>query len=147
MTLKHGFLRTLWPRRIRYSCLIPLEGRFPFLSPKIIEFVSGLPDDYKLDSNDGKIVLRRAFERDLPKEVLTRPKMGFSVPVGDLVLEMRDRLYDLLDSGRNGVFSNLLDCNAIREDFDDHFSGRNEQPLWLWTLFVILQWQDIAFAN
>ncbi|EGV49934.1 asparagine synthase (glutamine-hydrolyzing) [endosymbiont of Riftia pachyptila] len=124
-----------------------LEGRFPFLSPKIIEFVSGLPDDYKLDSNDGKIVLRRAFERDLPKEVLTRPKMGFSVPVGDLVLEMRDRLYDLLDSGRNGVFSNLLDCNAIREDFDDHFSGRNEQPLWLWTLFVILQWQDIAFAN
>lgn len=121
-----------------------LEGRFPFLSRELVEFASGLPEDFKLDRNGGKTVLRNAFHNELPKSVLSRPKMGFSVPVADLVLHMRGRMYDLLESSRDGIFSDFLDHDALRQDFEDHYSGVREQPLWLWTVLVLLQWQEIA---
>ena len=70
--------------------------------------------------------------------------MGFSVPVADLVLNMRDRMYDLLESSRKGIFADLLDHDALRQDFEDHYSGVREQPLWLWTVMVLLQWQEVT---
>jgi len=122
-----------------------LEGRFPFLSPKILKFVSSLPEDFKLGSSDGKAVLRRAFANDLSKSVLTRPKMGFSVPVNDLLLQMKERLYSLLNPEEKGIFADLIDYKMLRQDFDDHFSGQRENSLWLWTIFVLLQWQSLVF--
>lgn len=124
-----------------------LEGRFPFLSRRLVEFAAGLPEELKLGKNGGKAVLRSAFTRELPRSVLTRPKMGFSVPVADLILHMREQLYDLLDSSRNGMFADLIDHGALRQDFDDHYSGERDQPLWLWTVLVLLQWQNIAKSH
>lgn len=117
-----------------------LEGRFPFLSPGIVEFCCSLPEHYKLDKDDGKKILRRAFGHVLPQSVLKRPKMGFSVPVADLVLQMREQLYDLLDTNQSRDLGELLDLQSLRQDFDDHFAGRREQSLWLWTVLVLLQW-------
>lgn len=120
-----------------------LEGRFPFLSPQIVEFVSGLPENFKFGADGGKSILRRAFSDVLPQSVLTRPKMGFSVPVSDLVQQMREQLYDLLDSEKTGMMAGMLDHRALRADFDAHFAGRHEQPLWLWTVLVLLQWFNL----
>lgn len=124
-----------------------LEGRFPFLSPKIVEFASSLPEDYKHSMNDGKVVLRKAFAKNLPKSVLDRAKMGFSVPVDALLFEMRDQLYDLINSSRNEFFSDLLNHQVLMKNFNDHFSGSRERPLWLWTILVLLKWQSINFAG
>lgn len=117
-----------------------LEGRFPFLSTQIVDFCFSLPEHYKLDKSGGKMILRRAFGQILPQSVLTRPKMGFSVPVADIVRQMREQLYDLLDAEKTGALGNMWDHRALRADFDDHFSGRREQALWLWTVLVLLQW-------
>lgn len=124
-----------------------LEGRFPFLSVALVEFACGLPEAYKLGKGGGKRLLKAAFGRDLPSTVLNRPKMGFSVPVGNLVMEMRDQLYDLLDWSRRGIFADLLDHDALRRDFDEHYSGRSEKSLWLWTVLVLLQWERLAAAD
>lgn len=117
-----------------------LEGRFPFLSPRIVEFVFSLPEGFKFGADGGKNILRRAFSDVLPQQILTRPKMGFSVPVSDLVRKMRERLYDLLDAEKTSVLGSMLDHHALRADFDAHFAGRRDQSLWLWTVLVLLQW-------
>lgn len=124
-----------------------LEGRFPFLSRDLVEFSSALPENYKIEKNTGKLVLRSAFIDELPKSVLTRPKMGFSVPVDDLTKNMREQIYDLLESSRYGMFCDLIDHAALKKDFDDHYSGIRKQPLWIWTILVFLQWQEIAKSS
>ena len=124
-----------------------LEGRFPFLSPQIVEFVSSLPESFKFGTDGGKSVLRRAFSDVLPQSILTRPKMGFSVPVPDLVRQMRERLYDLLDTEKTSVLGGMLDYRALRADFDAHFAGHREQSLWLWTILVLLQWFNLNRAS
>lgn len=118
-----------------------LEGRFPFLSVPIVEFAATLPDTLKLGPGGGKLVLKYAFKDKLPQSVLDRRKMGFSVPVAQLLERMKDRLRDLLSS-RKGILSAHFDYPALEQDFEDHFSGRKEQSLWLWTILVLLTWQS-----
>ncbi|HEX7802115.1 MAG TPA: asparagine synthase (glutamine-hydrolyzing) [Pseudoxanthomonas sp.] len=118
-----------------------LEGRFPFLTTGIVEFAASLPDSLKMDAVGGKSVLRRAFSESLPPSVISRKKMGFSVPVSQLLERLKGRFRHLLES-REGPFSEYIDYDQLIDDFNDHFSGRREQSLWLWTVLVLLQWQS-----
>ncbi len=121
-----------------------LEGRFPFLAKDVLSFVAQLPRELKLGCANGKTVLREAFAPELPESVLTRPKMGFSVPVSDLVSVMHDPFYDALNGAAQGPFAGVLDFNAIRRDADDHYAGRAADPLRMWTLLVMTQWMTQA---
>src|SRR5688500_9702627 len=58
-----------------------LEARSPFLDQDVIDFGVSLPVNYKFRGRTGKWLLRRAFQSDLPPEVLNRRKMGFAVPL------------------------------------------------------------------
>jgi asparagine synthase (glutamine-hydrolysing) len=58
-----------------------LEARAPFLDRELVEYVSALPDKYKLAGNRTKAVLRDAFADLVPAEIAQRGKMGFGVPL------------------------------------------------------------------
>ena len=58
-----------------------LEGRAPFLSPRVVEAGLGLRPTEKLAGADCKVALRRIGERWLPREILDRPKQGFVLPM------------------------------------------------------------------
>lgn len=81
-----------------------LEVRTPFLDRRVVEFAFSLPPDLKLNRNEGKIILRKAFGELLPKEVLTRPKQGFEVPLLPLFL-----------GPLAGLLDNLLTEPSVRE--------------------------------
>jgi asparagine synthase (glutamine-hydrolysing) len=66
----------------RASMLHSLEVRAPFLDCELVDFVRRLPADMKLRSNMSKRILRQCAKSLLPKDVLTRSKQGFAVPVG-----------------------------------------------------------------
>lgn len=58
-----------------------LEGRAPFLHPKVVEAGLRLRQTQKMDGKNSKIALRRIAERWLPREILARPKAGFVLPM------------------------------------------------------------------
>jgi asparagine synthase (glutamine-hydrolysing) len=58
-----------------------LEVRCPFLDHVLAEELAGLPDHLRMRGTLGKILLRRIAKDLLPEEILTRPKLGFSVPI------------------------------------------------------------------
>lgn len=57
-----------------------LEVRVPFLDHQLVEFVLSLPGDSKLDRMVNKPLLFDAVP-ELPREIGTRPKMGFVLPL------------------------------------------------------------------
>ncbi len=65
----------------RMSMAHSLEGRAPYLDPKIVELGLRLPQSQKIDGSTSKVALRRVAERWLPKEILARPKQGFVLPM------------------------------------------------------------------
>ena len=81
-----------------------LEGRTPLLDPAVAAVAFNLPDELKLRDGLGKWLLRRWLEKAMPEAHPFERKRGFTVPVGEWILN---------DGRRIGKL--VADCPAIRE--------------------------------
>ncbi len=72
---------------------VPVEVREPMLDYRIVELAFRLPVEYLIRDGWHKWLLRKAFERELPPEVVwRRRKMGFPFPIGDFSRESGELL-------------------------------------------------------
>ncbi len=58
-----------------------VEGRFPFLDYRVVEFCNRLPDDFKQRGLNEKWLLRRLARRYLPAEIAERGKRPYRAPI------------------------------------------------------------------
>jgi asparagine synthase (glutamine-hydrolysing) len=58
-----------------------VEGRYPFLDYRLIEFCMKLPPEYKLHGLNEKFLLKKMMSGKLPKQILERPKQAYRAPV------------------------------------------------------------------
>jgi asparagine synthase (glutamine-hydrolysing) len=59
-----------------------VEGRYPFLDYRVVEFASKLPPNMKMKVLDQKHLLKRAFDGLIPASILRRPKQPYRAPDG-----------------------------------------------------------------
>lgn len=126
----------------RASMWTSLEARVPILDHRVVEWSWTLDDAWKIRDGRTKWPLRQLVERYLPKELMERPKMGFTVPVErwlreDLADWMGDRLSPE-SLKRRGIYD-LRAVATLRKRFAD---GRGDLGLPLWTLAVLEDWAD-----
>ena len=57
-----------------------IEGRFPFLDHRVIEFANRLPPSFKIRGMTEKYLLRRALAGLLPDEIVNRTKQPYRAP-------------------------------------------------------------------
>jgi asparagine synthase (glutamine-hydrolysing) len=140
-----------------------VEARVPFTDHRVVEYLFTLPDHYKMDwtgesaalrgrdlnANEidrenlvtSKILLRRAFARDVPKSILERRKMSFPVPVrewfsGFLNAPARKMIGD---SALAGAVLNRTTLDRLLETPDLPASG-----MALWPVTNLCLWQQTA---
>lgn len=103
-----------------------IELRVPLLDHVVLEFAASLPPEFKVRGRETKRVLKAAFARQLPQEVLTRKKAGFPVPYQSwLRNELRPRVEEILlskQAAARGYFKGeevkrLLAANAQHGKF------------------------------
>jgi asparagine synthase (glutamine-hydrolysing) len=117
-----------------------LEARQPLLDYRLVEWAAALPSHLKLRGNQGKFLLRQTFNELLPKEIWTRPKMGFGVPIAKWFrTSLRDRTYDALASKDSRCHA-FFRPEAIRSLIDAHMSGKENQAYRLWNLLMFELW-------
>lgn len=130
----------------RASMAVSLETRLPLLSHEVVAFSWRLPLALKYRDGQSKWLLRQVLYRYVPRRLIERPKMGFSVPVGEW---LRGPLYewgaDLLaaDRLRNDGF---FDAAAVARVWRQHQSGEADFGNGLWTLLMFQAWQDAAIS-
>jgi len=126
----------------RASMAVSLETRAPFLDPRIGQFAASLPLDYKLCGNKGKYILKKSVEGLLPKNILTRSKKGFGIPVAEwLKGRLNPLMHDLLAPQRlkdQGFFEPAYVQTLMAE----HEKGIASHHKQLWTLLVFQLWYD-----
>ncbi len=119
-----------------------LEGRIPFLDPRVVEFAWRLPLQMKVRPNHGKWLLRQVLNRYVPRNLVERPKMGFGVPLDSWLRgPMREWAEALLDPSRlreEGFF----DPAAVRVKWNDHLSGRGAWQFHLWDILMFQLWWE-----
>jgi asparagine synthase (glutamine-hydrolysing) len=117
-----------------------LECRAPFLDYRVVEFAAALPARYKLRAGRGKRILREAFGDLLPREIWTRKKMGFGVPLDHWFSnELRDLTSDLLlaESSRCRQF---LRPDSVQLLWTEHQQRRFDHSARLWALVMLESW-------
>jgi asparagine synthase (glutamine-hydrolysing) len=122
------------------SMAASIESRVPFLDHKLVEFVAGLPDDWKLAGLTTKRVLRESLKGLLPEQILKRPKMGFPVPFGPWMRsEWRAVAYDVLLDRRSRE-RGIVEPRAVERLLDDHAGGRTDGAARIWSLLNLELW-------
>jgi asparagine synthase (glutamine-hydrolysing) len=63
-----------------------VEGRFPFLDHRVIEWAAQMPPRLKLRGLNEKWVLKEAVRSHVPASVIDRPKQPYRAPIRDLLI-------------------------------------------------------------
>jgi asparagine synthase (glutamine-hydrolysing) len=124
----------------RAAMAASLETRVPLLDPRLIEFAWRLPLRHKVRDGQGKWLLRQVLYRHVPRELVERPKQGFSVPLEHWLRgPLRDWAENLLSSSALSA-DGLLDPAPIRDLWRQHLAGSNLQHA-LWCVLMYQSWR------
>jgi asparagine synthase (glutamine-hydrolysing) len=126
----------------RAAMAVSLEGRVPYLDYRVVEFAARLPLSMKLRKGGGKWILRRVLDQYVPRELIDRPKKGFSLPIAEWLRgPLREWAEQLLSQSRlrhDGYFH----TNIVRKIWEDHLSGRRDLRHHVWALLMFQEWLD-----
>lgn len=93
----------------RATMSVSLEGREPLLDQRIVEFAAQLPLSYKYDGVNTKRILKDITHEYIPKEMMDRPKPGFSLPISKWLKEDLNYLTEEYLSEKALATSGLFD--------------------------------------
>lgn len=122
----------------RTSMAHSIELRSPFLSPRLIRGIAGLPSRTKM-SGRTKPLITTAFADRLPAAILNQPKRPFNPPIGTLLRANLDELdrYLTAPSARIGT---LLDPAFVRREMAAFASQQRDNSTFLWGLATLEHW-------
>ena len=124
----------------RATMAVALEGRIPFLDPRVVEFAATLPLKLKFRDGQGKWLLRQVLYRYLDRGLFERPKQGFAIPLAAWLRgPLREWAEDLLSENalrRSGD----IDVQLARETWRSHLAGERNLQAPLWTLLMFQAW-------
>jgi asparagine synthase (glutamine-hydrolysing) len=109
-----------------------VEGRFPFLDHRLVEFANSLPINLKLRSlKKDKYVLRKVAAKFLPAEIAERPKFPYRAPIQDIFRSKAFADSEELLSEDNlkatGLFSTQAVHKLLKKVKDDKVLSEMEQ--------------------
>lgn len=126
----------------RAAMHIGLETRAPFLDNDVLALAPRLPSSMRFRDNKGKWALRQVLYQYVPRELIERPKTGFSIPVGTWLRgPLREWAEDLL-SVDSLKANGLLDPVPVRQAWEQHLAGRFNWSNRLWTVLMLQAWQE-----
>jgi len=161
-TFLHGLLEV----EDKLSMAHGLETRVPFLDNDLVDFAMRTPVGLKLNNldevvrlnenipgtkgsiyfqqtNDGKIILRKALSKYVPSDYSNDVKKGFSAPdaswfKGESIDYIRDLLFD-----KNARIYDYIDPKVAQSMMQEHFSGQTNRRLLIWSLLCFEWWNRV----
>lgn len=123
----------------RTAMAVSLETRVPMLDKDVVEFAWTLPLLYRKKDGVTKKILRDVLYRYVPRELMERPKKGFSIPLHKWLKEPELRRWaeELID--RNTLEKqSLLNADVVWRLWNDYV----ERDIWRTQIWYILMFQE-----
>jgi len=85
-----------------------VEGRYPFLDNRVIDFAGGLKNRFKMNGLNEKFILKQMVKSRIPQSVLKRPKQPYRAPdISALMCSKDNQLLDYMSEDqlrKSGLF-------------------------------------------
>ena len=119
-----------------------LETRAPFLDHRVVEFALGMPIELKIRNNKGKWALREILYKYVPKDMMERPKTGFSIPIGDWLRgPLKEWAEELLDNDKIKS-QGYLKPEIVSSIWTLHKSGKYDYTSRIWSILMFQSWLE-----
>ena len=126
----------------RASMAVGLEARVPLLDHRVVEFAAALPTQMKNGTLGGKSILKNILYKHIPRNLVDRPKSGFSVPIESwLANELRDWCESLLDEKKIHE-DGYLDARAVTKMWREYLNGQMNWYYYLWDVLMFQAWRE-----
>lgn len=130
-----------------------LEARCPVLDRDVMEYSFRLPHSFKNHKGCQKYILKDIAYDYIPKELLERPKTGFSVPMDKWLRgPLKEKLTDYASESflrRQGFFdpeeTQRLAEGWLLQGDGGSYTGSNYSRI-LWAFFILEQWYEEYLA-
>jgi asparagine synthase (glutamine-hydrolysing) len=132
----------------RMSMACSLEVRSPLLDHEFAEFAVTLPLQMKMQNKTQKYLLRKLAEKiGVPRNVLYRPKQGFSLPLKHwLRTELRADISSILLEPRT-LGRGYLRKGAVERLLDEHTRADRDHSTVLWQMLLFELWHRNYLAS
>ena len=128
---------------MRYS----LEARCPILDVKVMEYAFRLPHEYKYSNGIKKRILKDIVYDYIPRDLLDRPKVGFSVPLDKWLRgPLKEQLIDVSNMNFlkkqdifEAEFMNQFINKYLQTGDEGPSSGKNYSRI-VWAYYVFQSW-------
>ena len=133
----------------RASMKYSLETRCPILDQGVMEYSFSLPHSFKYSKGTGKRILKDLTYQYLPRELMERPKKGFSVPLDKWLRGiLKEQVLSYADEGflrKQQIFDVVYTQNFLEKYMKkgDAGAGTGENYSHLvWAFFVFQKWYE-----
>jgi asparagine synthase (glutamine-hydrolysing) len=124
----------------RDSMAHSIESRVPFLDYRLVEFILGLPDDFKINAGRTKYVLREAMAGTIPDKIKDRrDKMAFVTPEAEWIRQNTGLFREKVQAAAR-YFGEYLEAEAIMAAFDRSLKEQVGLGSIFWRLIVLHGW-------
>ena len=95
----------------------------------------------KIRNGKNKWILRKVLERHIPKDLIERPKQGFSVPLADWLRGPLKTWSEELLTFENFADQSMFNEDLILKRFRQHQLKERDWHNWLWPIIMFQQWR------
>ncbi|HWX91950.1 MAG TPA: asparagine synthase (glutamine-hydrolyzing) [Terriglobales bacterium] len=141
------YLVELLMKQDQMSMAASIESRVPFLDHELVEFTASIPAKYASEGLAGKVILKRAVEDLLPRDIVYRQKMGFPTPwaywLAGPQLETLEHLLLEPRTAERGQFH----TESVKRLFAEHRAGHRDHGNRIWRLLNLELWQRVCLEG
>ena len=125
-----------------------LEGRSPFLSKELLEYVPSINDRYKINGGTTKYLLRNLAKNYLPEQLINQPKRGFEIPLKTWVNgQLKDMINDYIGSSTS-LNKKFIAPQFVNDLLENKIKiSQEKRAKILWTLFSMEVWYKKVYLS
>ncbi|MBW3016860.1 asparagine synthase (glutamine-hydrolyzing) [Candidatus Woesearchaeota archaeon] len=120
-----------------------VEARVPFLDHRMAELAFSIPPSYKLNGMTTKYILKQALHSHLPKDIITRKKQSFHVPVEEWIEKDLKHVFEEMLSEKAIKSQGYFDYGYIEKIFRNYSHSKLFYARQLWNIMSFQLWHKI----
>ena len=126
----------------RASMAHSLEARVPFLDSVVTNFAFALPAKHKVRGLSKKVLLRKAAEPLVPREIVHGRKRGFSIPAAAWLRGELEPFARATLSPATLRSQGFFEPAPVARLLDEHVAGAQDWSRQLWGLLAFTLWYE-----
>lgn len=127
------------------SMAVSLEARSPLLDQEMIELACKIPFNLKVKNGESKYILKKAFEKIVPRSNLYRTKVGFGVPLNKWFSGKLNNYAKRVLLSKNALINDFFSKDYLKMMVNDRNRTQDFGPR-LWALMSLELWMDAYFS-